>query len=287
MMRKLIGLTSLFFISNLFAIEKGIYGSDGRKNIFESPYMWQEIARTVAVMIPNNLIDTAPELDIFPIDTTPHHISNDVCLDEAFANEPTAPECSGFLVGPDLLVSAAHCMRFNDTLKKNRWVFDFGYFASEDNLSQVKPENVYRAVEVIERRIDYSGMDYVLVRLDREVKDRKPLAFRRVGSIEEGTPLAVIGSPSGLPLKFTDDASVRSIENEIYFFSNLDTFGGNSGSPVFNAITGEVEGILVRGDTDYYQDKKNKCMRVATCPMEGCRGEEVVIIKNIKSLYKE
>jgi hypothetical protein len=35
------------------------------------------------------------------------------------------------------------------------------------------------------------------------------------------------------------------------FLTNLDTFYGNSGSPVFNLNTLLVEGILVSGDSDY------------------------------------
>ncbi len=285
-MKSILGIFALLLSLNSFAIEKGIYGTDGRKNIVDAPAMWQEIARSVAVMVPNHLINTSAELEIFPLVTTPHRIENDVCVDEAFADEPTAAHCTGFLVGPDLLASAAHCMRFNDALKKNRWVFDFGFFSGDEDLSKVKPENVYRAIEVVERRIDYSGVDYLLVRLDRKVEGRKALNYRKEGSIEEGTPLAVIGAPSGLSLKFTDDAYVRSIPNDIFFFTNLDTFSGNSGSPVFNSITGDIEGILVRGDTDYYFDKKAQCMRVTQCAMDGCRGEEVVSIKNIKYLYQ-
>ena len=46
------------------------------------------------------------------------------------------------------------------------------------------------------------------------------------------TPLVVIGHPSGLPTKIADGAWVRNNESEYYFVTNLDTFGGNSGSAV-------------------------------------------------------
>ncbi|NKC16754.1 MAG: hypothetical protein GKR94_32545 [Gammaproteobacteria bacterium] len=45
--------------------------------------------------------------------------------------------------------------------------------------------------------------------------------------------------------------------HEDYFVANLDPFGGNSGSPVFNADTLTVERILVRGEQDF-------------APMDGC-----------------
>lgn len=272
--------------TSLFAKQKAIYGEDNRVNIFESPTQWQEIASSVAVMFPNEYIDTSAELDFYPIATRTHMQENDVCIDERFAKEPAVAYCSGFLVAPDLLVTAAHCMGSSD-LKKNRWVFGWGYFDSlNEKLNKTEPDNVYRAVEIVERKIDSSGADYLLVRLDREVKDRKPLTYRKEGKISKGTPLAVIGAPSGLPLKFADGAVVHKTVGNIYALTDLDTYSGNSGSPVFNAKTYEIEGILVRGADDYYYDKKAKCMRSAHCTITTCRGEDVVLISNIKALFE-
>ena len=43
--------------------------------------------------------------------------------------------------------------------------------------------------------------------------------------------------------------------------ANLDTFMGNSGSPVFNKETGLVEGILIEGAEDLEDDLDNLCTR--------------------------
>ena len=82
-----------------------------------------------------------------------------------------------------------------------------------------------------------------------------------------------MGHPSGLPLKFANGAQVKDTSNASYFVANLDTYGGNSGSPVFNEDDGTVEGILVRGDTDFVRD--NGCFISNVCPTTGCRGEDV------------
>ena len=55
--------------------------------------------------------------------------------------------------------------------------------------------------------------------------------------------------------------------------ANLDTYGGNSGSPVFNAQNNKVEGILVRGETDFVSN--GQCNVSLVCPSTGCRGEDV------------
>ncbi|OQB98875.1 MAG: hypothetical protein BWX80_03903 [Candidatus Hydrogenedentes bacterium ADurb.Bin101] len=65
--------------------------------------------------------------------------------------------------------------------------------------------------------------------------------------------MGVIGHPSGLPKKiaFGSETRVRKNDAQGFFYANLDSYGGNSGSPVFNAEDGFVEGILVRGNTDF------------------------------------
>ena len=105
--------------------------------------------------------------------------------------------------------------------------------------------------------------------------------------MEKGTELVVIGHPTGLPTKIAGGAWVRQNTNNVYFQSNLDTFGGNSGSAVFDAETGTVEGILVRGETDYVYDSSRGCRVPKQCSNEGCRGEDVTRITNIKELMED
>ncbi len=89
----------------------------------------------------------------------------------------------------------------------------------------------------------------------------------------------VIGHPAGLPTKIAGGAQGRDRTNEGFFTANLDTYGGNSGSAVFNSLTGLVEGILVRGEQDYMQ--KGDCRVSNLCPVDGCRGEDVTKISNV------
>ena len=68
----------------------------------------------------------------------------------------------------------------------------------------------------------------------------------------------------------------------MFFNANLDTYGGNSGSAVFNASTGEVEGILVRGATDYVRN--GSCQVSNRIGNNSGSGESVTKITNIKEL---
>ena len=125
-----------------------------------------------------------------------------------------------------------------------------------------------------------------LLLLDLIVKwtDRTPLEFRQEGEVELDTPLVVIGHPSGLPTKIAD-GMVRNNESEYYFVTNLDTFGGNSGSAVFNTDTGVVEGILVR-EQDYVWDSRG-CRVPKVCDENECRGEDVTRITVVSDLINK
>ena len=84
----------------------------------------------------------------------------------------------------------------------------------------------------------------------------------------------MLGYPSVLPLKYTYNAKVVNDSNIKYFEADLDAFGGNSGSAVFND-DGEVTGILVRGYSDFVFDSRRGCNGLRYVPSGGARGEQI------------
>ena len=120
-------------------------------------------------------------------------------------------------------------------------------------------------------RLGVGGVQFV-VGFDRRVAGRTPL---RVSSrkIADGRAVFVIGHPSGLPAKYAGGAHVRDNRRRAYFTANLDTYGGNSGSPVFDRRTKTVEGILASGEQDFV--KRGDCQVSLVCPDGGCQGEAV------------
>ena len=143
---------------------------------------------------------------------------------------------------------------------------------------------MFSCKKIISRSLDnVTKDDYAFIELDRKVLDRQPLKVRKGGKVEKGAPLVVIGHPTGLPTKIADGANVRSLQGK-FFVANLDTYGGNSGSAVFNVETEEVEGILVRGETDYVLNSTLGCQVSNVCPADGCRGEDVTYIRNVSGL---
>jgi hypothetical protein len=196
----------------------------------------------------------------------------DLCEEEIFREQPVGAFCSGFLVDKDVIATAGHCVD-EDNVTDVRFVF--GYRMEGPNQAQTTINNseIYRGKEIIGRKLeDGNGSDWCLVRLDRPVTNHEFFDIRRSGKIENGQKVHVIGHPCGLPLKYASGAWVRDNQNDPYFVANLDTYGGNSGSCVIRDDEDEVEGILVRGDTDFIP--LGNCSVSNVCPNTGCRGED-------------
>ena len=219
MIRILLFACISLFSLNSMAMNKVIYGPDDRLDVYESSSpLYLELALSTAAQIPASDLRNDPSNDDQMIVSTSTLGDRGICDGEKFVEQPTAARCSGFLVGPNLLVTAGHCIdRFSDCTQ-NKWVFDYGFDTADRDLSRVPKSSVYSCKKVVEQRLENSTMDdYALIQLDRDVTDRAPLNFRTNGKVKKGTRLVVIGHPTGLPTKIADNAIVRSNNNDIYF----------------------------------------------------------------------
>jgi V8-like Glu-specific endopeptidase len=287
-MKTIMTTISLLACMNSFATNKVIYGNDDRTHLNESEMAkFKELARSTAGMIPSSKLEAKFDGLLTLIKGKTLEQTRRVCKDEKFSQVITAANCSGFLVGTNLLVTAGHCIKDEFACANNKWVFDFRQDLISEGEDQffVNSDNVYGCKKIVSRALSRNSQnDYALIELDRDVSDRPFLKFRTEGKIEDNDPLVVIGHPSGLPTIIAGGANVRTNTNDFFFQANLDTFGGNSGSAVFNAKTNTVEGILVRGEADYAYDAKDGCYRVFECKDDECRGEDVTRITVIPEL---
>ena len=171
----------------------------------------------------------------------------DLCPGERFRTQPTAAFCSGFLAAKNIVVTAGHCVG-PISLASARFVFGYRVLASGAVQTRIPASAIYRGVRLL---ADQEGAaDFAVIRLDRNVTSQTPLPFRRTSALALNSAIYVIGYPSGLPEKVAAGARILA-SNRDFFTANLDTFGGNSGSPVFDAASDTVVGVLVRGATDY------------------------------------
>lgn len=260
-----------------------IYGEDNRRDVYDSTNAsYIELSKSTAAMIDSSSLTKNSTGDISISGTKLEE--RGICAKERFSQQLSAANCSGFLISNNVLVTAGHCIKNQNDCKTYKWVFDFKV-DHEDQLDvNVPADSVYSCKKIISRTLDsVSQDDYAVIQLDRKVTDRQPLKYRTSGKIAKGAKLVVIGHPTGLPTKIADGATVRGLQTK-FFQANLDTYGGNSGSAVFNADTLEVEGILVRGENDYIYDNTLGCEVSNVCADNGCRGEDVTYITNIPAL---
>jgi V8-like Glu-specific endopeptidase len=272
-----------------FALNKVVYGDDNRRNVHEHENrQLRKMALSTAAQIDKRKFEVITD-DLFKVSGS-LMVDKNLCEDEAFSNQLSTSDCSGFLVGKDLLVTAGHCAKNQKLCDGKNWVFDYRSDLSHEGLPYafIPSENVYSCAEIINQTLDYKIQnDFALIRLDREVTGREPLKYRKKGKVDLHADVAVIGYPSGLQLIIADNAIVRKNDHPFFFETNTDSFGGSSGSPVINVETGLVEGILARGEYDYSWDKELNCKRPYKCTMEDCRGEHVTRISVISELVGE
>lgn len=207
-----------------------------------------------------------------------------LCSGERFYDQPTSASCTAFLVAPDVIATAGHCVQSATNCKKASWVFTFEVDGSGRDATVADNADIYSCKSLLMTKVDpATGSDFALVRLDRPVLDRKPLTLRALGQITQGEGVLVIGHPAGIPKKVAAGAQVRDDTPDAWFLTELDTYGGNSGSPVFNARTLEVEGILVRGETDFESVDAvgGTCLRSKRCAPGECAGESVTRISEV------
>lgn len=272
---------SLFVIVNNSVTagqHKIIYGTDNRMDYFEaSDNLLKEVARsTVSMMTADRLSTRGQTTSIYAKGLGDFY---GLCTDQPFFDQPSASDCSGFLVGPKTIVTAGHCVLDQEICEKTKFVFD--YMATKPGQSKYKvpTSSVYECKKLVKsvynNYFGEDGNDYAVIELDREVTDRQPLKFRKSGRISSGDEVALLGYPSGLPLKIAAGGFVNDNSNNIYFSTDLDAFGGNSGSAVVNTVTGEVEGILVRGGEDYVETDDG-CLQDYVCTGSDCDGGEDV-----------
>lgn len=244
---------------NLGKTDKVIAGEDDRKDVFELDFSDQleDLAfrlseSTVLLTNKDRLADNGNgtfNLTVHPF----RQRGKPPCGGERFANQVVGGWCSGFMIGEDLIATAGHCGETADDIEDTAYVFGFQSSSPTDPGRIVfNTEQVYFGRELVEHELSSMG-DYAIVRVDRKITapGAKALKVRDAGSPSAGTKLGVIGYPSGLPVKIAfGNETVLMRDEDPWLISNLDTYGGNSGSPVFNH-QGEVEGILVRGAVDY------------------------------------
>jgi V8-like Glu-specific endopeptidase len=277
-------ILSIILSSQALAQTHVIYGTDDRKDLYAvtNPMYVKMTDSTVALMQASDLSQNSS--GVIDINAQTFQALMQVCTSERFYDQPSGAFCSGTLIGKNLILTAGHCITDADSCASTKFVFGYHIYKAGKYPTSAPESEVYGCKSIIHREQNDTGADFGIIETDRDVTGHAPLALNtnRVNStIAKGAKLLMIGHPSGLPTKLDDGGLVRNPSPDGFFVATTDSYGGNSGSGVFNQDKGTLEGVLVRGENDFNYDEKQGCYVSNVCPETGCRGEDVTKVASI------
>eukprot|EP00299_Pterocystis_sp_00344_P014851 c7385_g1_i1.p1 GENE.c7385_g1_i1~~c7385_g1_i1.p1 ORF type:complete len:617 (-),score=143.82 c7385_g1_i1:37-1683(-) len=202
-----------------------------------------------------------------------------LCSGQKYMLDPTASWCSGTLIAPDRIITAGHCVNAVTCVNV---AFLFNYYVIGRDSSgypmfpAITADDIYTCRSV--KQLLVTNIDYAVVHLDRPVTSSRhsPAAISTAATaVTFGQSLTMIGFPSGLPAKIDSGGTVTTTRSSTldYFQGTTDSFGGNSGSGVFDSSRTQV-GILVRGATDYVASGSCNVVNVISTCTSNC-GEDI------------
>lgn len=229
-------------------------------------------------ILPNN--DGSVHLENFQMENTWN-----ICQSEPLAKAPPLTvACSGFLIAPDILVTAGHCMVNSGEVRdvKNAqceaFSFIFGYHYEDTQnkkIARIAAEQIAHCKKVIyaanlttyDKKTNKGqfGKDLAIIQLDRKMPYKPFNVIEKSISQKDFTPsaLTMLGHPFGMPLTETKGMSLE--HKGAYLRSAINSFPANSGSVVKNK-SDEVIGLLVRGYPDsLVENQIHKCSTHNRC----------------------
>jgi V8-like Glu-specific endopeptidase len=264
---------------------KVIYGRDDRKDYYEFTKAQKEIANSILALIETSKLHLDARRGQYLVSPPSLSTAEKLCHGARFGHQPVLAKCTGFLVAPNIVATAGHCMLTENDCAQFSWVknyYTYGPIQQRFRKHKFAQNEVYQCEKILITHRDYmTGSDFALVQLKSEVVNSKPLPLASALQSRIGDPISSYGFPTGIPMKIIEKGSIRDLPlGRPFLVSNLDTFQGNSGSPIFNQAQ-QVIGLLVRGDKDFVWREDGKCKLVHTCQDNECSGEEATYIDEI------
>lgn len=198
-----------------------------------------------------------------------------LCKDEAFYDQPCTGIGTAFITDTKSMLTALHVLE--RPLRFYAVIFNYQVISKNGVVNAfIQQDDIYFPQQILNSN---NELDVALFSVDRNF-NRPVLQWENAKHKKnENSEVYTIGFPSGLPMKIALNASVLEAQHPLYFYTSLDSFQGNSGSPVFNFNTHKVIGVLVSGELDYRFN--GNCNESPVCSYPYCKGEKVMRIEEI------
>mmetsp|Transcript_14874 Transcript_14874/g.20774 ORF Transcript_14874/g.20774 Transcript_14874/m.20774 type:complete len:341 (+) Transcript_14874:1-1023(+) len=276
---------------------KTVYGQDRRQHIKHAPGDFQQASSCVVSLWQRSKIERVGRAVTLVTKSYRYApFGEELCeLSEnvPFVGERLGPFGSGFFVrykDQDYVITARHCVlsegysrkidKDNATISTNLESIYFVFGWNDNGIERLPVENVFTGELVV---LGFDA-DFVIIKLKKSLADKEvPQTFAsaklrlKTEDLAATTQLHIVGHPCGLSMKYAGQGKILAGSRKpLTFETNLTSFAGNSGSPVFNEVR-EVVGILVQGQADYRPGPDGKLIE-AIYPDNPVRGEICVKI---------
>jgi len=193
-----------------------------------------------------------------------------VCGNFRLKDQLSAPDnCTGFLVGENLLMTAGHCIDdIEQFCSDHAIVFDFYQRVVQEESKSASIVNVECEKVVLHKH--NRPFDYAVLKLKQRVKNRHIFSIDKKPYKQKGKDVFVMGHPLGTPMKITEPDILIKIEKDGLISTGLDLFAGNSGSPLIAQRTHKVLGIVSHGPFDFDYDSEHRCAVEKDCTDGSC-----------------
>ncbi|MDB4960580.1 MAG: endopeptidase [Myxococcales bacterium] len=197
------------------------------------------------------LIVTSDEVEITPartlrLETRTCRDKFNACPNVPYAWQETVGHCSAIAVANDMVLTARHCLTLTaqGKIPRDTYYAIFGYRLARGELptNQVAAGEWHQLTAVVAKSNTLS--DWILVRVAPAIQSSH-LGALVVDSEPVSSNVYALGHPLGLPLKVAGGVVRRVQKGSIW--TNLDSYPGNSGGPVFLKSSHRFVGMVSAG----------------------------------------
>lgn len=262
-------ILSLFIsVSALASFEAAtIYGEDGREEVVDADLV--ELSLGVVVAIPSQF---TWQLPVVAAPTLEKRFR--VCGEERFSSQPSIGSCTGIHVGDGLVLTAAHCVRDELSCEKFSWAFNYRTDVVGEAGGNLEMKDIFKCEKILATD---SERDITLLKLEKTAKRKPRTNINFKASLTER--IFAIGSPLGVPLKFSGMGRLTAKNT-----AALDTFTGNSGSPVMNEKLQPI-GLLLGGHEDFFLTERG--CRESFVLEESQNEERILPLNSLPASFKK